>query len=332
MKELSSFDLFFLERELKQLIGGKIDNIYQYSKKHLIFQIFITGKGKVLLEWNNGFIFIKDKKEKNNVEMHLSKQLKKVLDQSRIQKIYQKNSERIIVIELLKKTKEKYETYYLVFELFKPFNLIFLSNDIIKIVAESVIYPKRKVILKEKYIFPESVNNFLEIKAKGLFEKTQESEMRTIATFMAIEMNLGGKFAEEILARALVDKNKKPSDITSNDAENIVLIKNELKSIKINACINDNNAFPFQFITFDQSENIKKQNFSEAIDAIILKEIIVNPYEGIIEKQKKVIEELKKEIELNKQIGDLIYTNYTLIKTELEKNKKKSKQISIDVE
>ena len=329
MKELSSFDLFFLTRELKTLIGGKIDNIYQYSKKHLAFQVFITGKGTVFFNWNNSFIFLSDKKEKDPVEMQLSKQLKKVLDQARINDVYQKGFERVLVFEL--STRD--EKYKLIFELFKPFNLIFLdSENKIKFLAQQAIYPKRKIKLKEGYVFPESKNNFLEIRSKEFLEIAKNSEMRTLATFLAVEMNMGGKWAEEILVRAAIDKNKKPNEMKREEAEDIISIKEEIKNENIDACINNNEALPFMFVKFDEKLNVNQTSFSEALSSIIPKQELQNPYTSIIEKQKAVIGDLKKDIELNREIGDAIYSNYEKVKSELDKHKKlRAKEIKINI-
>ena len=47
--ELTSIELRFLTTELKGLIGGKIDQIYQPKEEELLLQIHVPSKGKRLL-------------------------------------------------------------------------------------------------------------------------------------------------------------------------------------------------------------------------------------------------------------------------------------------
>ena len=61
-KELSSIDLIYIVKEIQELVNAKIDQIYQASKKDVILQLHVTGKGKQLLRIMPGFVYIAKQK------------------------------------------------------------------------------------------------------------------------------------------------------------------------------------------------------------------------------------------------------------------------------
>jgi len=49
LKEISALEIRYILDEVKVLIGGKIDKIYQPNASEVILQVHVTGSGKKLL-------------------------------------------------------------------------------------------------------------------------------------------------------------------------------------------------------------------------------------------------------------------------------------------
>ena len=47
--EITALDMNYLIKELKMLVGAKVDKIYHPEKKELLVQFYLSGKGKFIL-------------------------------------------------------------------------------------------------------------------------------------------------------------------------------------------------------------------------------------------------------------------------------------------
>src|SRR3989338_5772088 len=105
-KGLSSLELTAIVNELQFLVSGKIAQIYQQEKEALWLQLHMPGKGKLLLKIVPGRILcLTDKKERVFQPSSFCLQLRKHLDQAIIRNLYQKEAERVVVLELEKENK-----------------------------------------------------------------------------------------------------------------------------------------------------------------------------------------------------------------------------------
>src|SRR3990167_4479520 len=101
-KGLFSVDIAAVIEELKAVVKGKISQIYQ-QEKELLLQIHVPNQGKQLLRIVAGkLLCLTHKKEFQQQPSSFCLQLRKYLAGAFIKDIYQKEAERIVVLELEK--------------------------------------------------------------------------------------------------------------------------------------------------------------------------------------------------------------------------------------
>ena len=311
-KSISSFELAALVNELQFIVGGKLSQIYHQDKMELLFSLHARGKGKQLLKIIPGK-FLCLTSEKGDIPLRptgFCMQLRKYVSNASINKIEQKNSERIVIFEL-----EKNEKFYLIIELFSKGNII-LTNSEYKIIGtlQRQIWKDRSVKAHEQYVFPASDVNWKLLQEKRLKEILSNSEKRNIATTLATEVGLGGLYAEEVCKRAGIDKNLLPADV-KKVKEIIGAIKEMLLLIhKSSGLIYENQITPFELL--DEEIKEKRDTYNQAIDTINPFQKI-SPYkqriatiEKTISMQKEAIKKQEDKIELNTRKGEVIYEKY----------------------
>ena len=308
MKLFSSFDLYYMAKELQILIDTKLDKAYQDSGV-LIISLF---KGdKYLLKITPSSIYLTNYKFETEKLPQFAVVLRKYLSQARLRSIKQHGFERIIEFGFDKKEK-----YILIAELFSTGNIILCDKDynIINCLHNQV-WRHRIIKPKEKYSYPPS-NHFdpFNLKPEGFKALSKDSIVKSLA----IDFNLGGLYAEEVCSRAGVDKNKK--QLTDSEIKKVISVLKDFQSMKLKPNITSDNVFPFEF--FNTKPHQYFDNFSAAVDFFDSNIKIVDgayakrlvKLNTIIEKQKEQLDFLKQESIVNKEIGDAVYRNYASVK------------------
>lgn len=313
---LASIELAAIVNELQFLVHGKITQIYDHGEKELLLQLHAVGQGKHYLRIIPGKLLnLTEKRESPLRPTGFCMQLRKYLSNASIKSIQQKDSERIIVFEL-----EKEKKYFLIIELFSKGNII-LTDEEYQIIGslDRQIWKDRSVKSGEKYVFPEPKTNWKEIDEKELSEIIKKSERKNLATSLAIEIGLGGLYAEELCKRVGLDKDKLPSEANEEDIQKIIAgIKAILSLIEESkGYIYEKEITPFPLLDKEVVDATSKYN--EAINTLNPLEKI-SPYQKKIEalgkmisQQEKSIRQQKEKIELNKKKGETIYENYAAL-------------------
>lgn len=329
-KNISSVELVAIMNELKFLTNAKVSQIYQPDPHELILQLHVPRRGKQLLRIFPGmFLNLTNKKESTLRPSGLSQQLRKYLNNSFLREIYQKDSERIVVLTFEKayfeddvKTLKK---YHLIIELFSKGNLVLTDQDW-KIITSTMaqVWESRTVKVREKYEFPPSNFNWKEASMKKIVDIIKDSDKRNIATCLATEISLGGVFAEEICRLAGVDPKVVINELAKKDLDSIAReIKNLVKSLeKSKGYFYEDQLSPIKLK--DQKEVKFLETFNESLDTLnpLGK---VSPYRKKIEHIKKIIKEqeqaaldLENGIELNTKKGELVYEKYAQLQKLLD--------------
>ncbi|MBT4651548.1 hypothetical protein HOC13_03420 [Candidatus Woesearchaeota archaeon] len=320
-KNLTSLELAAMTNELQFLVRGKISQIYHQDKKELLFQIHVPGEGKVFLKVTPGkFIYITEKKNAPLKPSGFCMQLRKYLDGAFIKKIEQRGSERVLVVEL-----EKKEKYSLVLEMFSKGNLILMDEKgKIITVLEWQIWKDRTVKPGEKYIFPEEGVDWRNLDLKGLGKVIRGSGKKSLAIALAMDVRLGGVYAEEVCKVLGLDKEIPPKDVSDDQLELVFdTIKQFLKKIeKPMGCVYEEEIAPFLLMGRELKE--ERQSYSGALDTLKPVEV-VSPQEkkiqwmkGIIKKQEETMDGFKVKIEENAEKGEWIYNHYSQLQKLLE--------------
>ncbi len=307
MKQLTALDLHYLLKELQELIGSKVDQIYSPTKKEIILQFHIPSIGKrILIIRVPSFIWISDTKPQLDKISDFCRILRKHLGNSRLRKIKQMGFERIIEFVF-----EKTETYSLIFEMFSKGNIVLVKDKKIIAAAEYQKWAGRTIRPKEEYKWPEKEFNFLELKSHDLKKYFSETKKESIVKALAIEIGLGGSYAEEVCSIAGIDKNKKPKELAVGEIKKIYAAFSELKKKKIDKGI----VYKFKP---EGEVSPEKSKYAKKIEEV----------ERIISEQRQKIKGLETAEKENKKKAELIYEQYNLIKETIAQIKKARKKYS----
>ncbi|MDP7506782.1 MAG: NFACT family protein [Candidatus Woesearchaeota archaeon] len=305
MNQLSALDIYYLLKEFKTLIGSKINNVYQLSKKEFYFQLHTPNKGKSYLKISlPSFIFLTEKKETIETPSNFSIFLRKHLNNARIRSISQKNFERIIEIQLEKET-----THILIIELFSKGNII-LCDENYTIISqlEQQKWSQREIKKGITYKYPEKAYNFIALKQPELTKALKQTKKDKLVTFLATELSLGGLYSEEVCTITNIDKTKKPSLLKEKE---ISLLFSAFKTLKTRTP--DLKGFK-TFSSLIESSNKTETKNPEEIRFQKQKDKLTS----ILQTQEDKIKELNQKEEEHKKKAELIYSNYNLIKTILK--------------
>ena len=323
-KTISSLGLAALMQELQFLVGGKIAQIYQPEKKELLLQIHMPQQGKRLLKIISGrSMFLAEQKEAPLQPFSFCLQLRKYLDNATLKELLQQDAERIVVFTL-----EKEGRYFLIVELFAKGNVI-LTDEHWSIVGvlEQQRWKDRTIKVNEKYVFPTPSINWKELTEKQLKELLLKSEKKNLAAALATNLGLGGVYAEELCARAGIDKKMTPKDVSEKEAKTIFNswqeILRELQHPRGYQYDGEITPFPLQGKTpiretatygelLSQQEERKKPSPYEQKIAV-LRRMIAQQEAMIAGLQEKIMTETKK--------GERLYEEYAPVQELLQKVK-----------
>jgi len=313
--EISSTMLYFLEKELRVLEGGKIEKIYQLDKETILLRIYTqNGKKTLRITMPSMICLTKQEYEAPMNPPGFCMFLRKYLTNARIINISQKEFERILEI----KFSTKQEEYILIIELFKPGNIILCKKESEELTVinahQKQIFKDREILARKQYIYPPLLINPIKISETEMFTMINESDRNLVKT-MAQKLGFGGIYAEELLARASVNKEKEK--ITKEDANKIINAIKEFFEEEIKPSVDKKNIYPFEMKTIKTES---ADDLNEAIDnTALLQEIEKktnttekkkNKTQSLVEIQEQMIKKLEKEIQENQEKGEFIYSNY----------------------
>ncbi len=320
--EMSSLDLLFLQNELKFLVGGKIEKIYQ-SAKSLRIEIFLSGKGTFELYFEPGKLFITEYKRKAPEQPpSFCMLLRKHLEGQNIIDIRQRGFERIIEIET--------EKNILILELFSKGNVI-LCDKAFNIIMplEIQLWKDREVLPKKPYKYPPSAANPFALDLYN-FKKILASSDKSTVAFLATNLSLSGVYAEEVCARAGVDKNKKCRDIGSEAQKIFDAVQSLLKEFKPQLILENEKPAdfaPFDLKIYEGKQKKLSQTFTHVLDEYFTEREVekteakaekskseeLQKFERIRNEQKEAVKRLKKRDEESRKKAEAIYNNFELI-------------------
>ncbi|MAG38466.1 hypothetical protein CMO90_00080 [Candidatus Woesearchaeota archaeon] len=324
--EITSLELYYLLKELKPLVGGRIEKIYQKDKSFM-FVIHVRGEGKKFLKVSfPGAIYLTEHREDYSELPGFCKFLRKRLMRTSIESIEQKGFERILEFKI----QAKDELLVVIIELFSNGNLLVCDGNYKVISAlESHKWKDRTIRGGIKYAYPPEQNNVLLLNEEDFCEIIKKSDKDSIVKSLAIDLNLGGLYAEELCLLAGVDKSKK--NLSKKDIIKVFKKLKLLLSKMVCANIVGDEILPFNLKSLD-SVGKKFSSFSEAIDSKLSKKIVeeletakdtrkqetIDKVMAIIHQQEQTINGLKKSMKENQRKGELIYEHYEIVKKTLD--------------
>ena len=225
-KAFASIELIRVVKELRErLLNGKMNQIYvdfdrvNNTKKELLFECYVPNKGKQMLRvLLPSLLYITATKPQTPEKPDgYCLYLRKYLKNARITAIEQLGVERILkfTVEAKDISKPGYVpiVYHIYFELFSKGNMIMTDyNDIILSPLEIQEWSDRAIKPKQPYTYPKQEHNIFRMGEPDFITAVQTSTKESIVTVLALDLGLGGVYAEEVCARAAVAKDKKPTE------------------------------------------------------------------------------------------------------------------------
>lgn len=348
-KELSAYEIRHLVEEFGELNGAKVEKIYQPDKRALLIEFHLKNKGKRYFVINEKFVYLAS--SKGTVPERPSGFcvfLRKHLEGSRLKEIEQHDFERIVELVFEGKHGENSSTHRLVVELFGRGNIILCGEEYtILMPLEVQKWERCEVRPKQKYVFPKQKYDFVNL-SKGTFEELlRETEKENLVKMFAIDVGLGGTYAEEICARAGINKMESPKEIHGKEITLLFSALDELRKEKKEPAVvfNKEEVLDIVPVALDVYKNMKQKRFdsyNEALDEVLTKKEAeaknkliksrmdkeIEKVENIISIQKKHLAAVEKESSEAKERGELIYNNYELVSGVINELKKARERYS----
>jgi predicted ribosome quality control (RQC) complex YloA/Tae2 family protein len=231
-RELSSVDLAALETELRGFLGAKVDKAYLYGDDLLRFRMRDFDRGRVEL-----LVEVGDRKRAHVAAPehvrdapgrppNFAMMLRNRIQGADLAGVEQYEFDRILVLEF----ERDDEDTTVVAELFGDGNVAVLDETGRVVQAlETVRLKSRTVAPGSQYEFPASRLNPLDIGYDAFERRMRESDTDVVRT-VATQLNLGGFYAEELCARAGVEKTRAIAEATDEELEAVYLALERLAS------------------------------------------------------------------------------------------------------
>lgn len=226
MKESeSSFDVTASVKDLQALIGGRVDKIHHPDLDHLVLVVRRPDEDKAFVHFHVGrWLYASEKGlEAPTQPSDFAMMLRKRITNARITEVRQQGFDRIAVLSL-----EKEDRYELVLELFGDGNVILVKDGVIVQPLTSHTWKHRDVRARREFAFPPPVPVPMTMQSGDLLSLLHASDTDLVRT-LATKLNMGGRYSEEICARAGIDKRKLAKDIDEPSAKVVLDLINSLR-------------------------------------------------------------------------------------------------------
>jgi predicted ribosome quality control (RQC) complex YloA/Tae2 family protein len=347
-KEFTSFDLAAIVRELKnEIVDAFVSNIYQMDSRTILLKLHKTDKPAIWLVLEAGkranlTVYAAEKPSKPPA---FCMALRKYLRNARLVNVEQYEFERVLILQFTSGEA----SLKLILELFGEGNIILVDKK--GEILQALVYKRmrdRDVVRGEAFKFaPSGGKNPLKMDKETLRTGLQSYSDVEVVRGLARFLSIGGIYAEEVLARADIDKIKLCSLLSEREIsaihDNLEGMLSQVTSGTLEPCIvlSQSNVFvdatPSRLLRYgDDAYTIQPCNsFNEALDEFYSKasaleqssenikidalETEVKRLERIIADQKNVVTVSRTQAEQSKHIGDMIYAHFSELQTVLDR-------------
>jgi predicted ribosome quality control (RQC) complex YloA/Tae2 family protein len=336
-KEFTSFDVWAVVHELRQQIcDSRVNNIYQLDPTTFVFKLHKpdTPPLQLVVESGKRLHLTAYVPEKPLHPPDFCMALRKHLRDAWLRDVEQYEFERVVKLFF----ENKMGKYTLVLELFGDGNLILVGEK--GEVVQALVFKRmrdRNILRGECYQPPPALGkNPMKASMEDvekIFEACADME---VVRAIARSLGVGGVYAEEILARAGVDKSKHCNELTRERIEAVYGSLQSLVSTIVGFKFEPRivldgdgsylDAVPFPLKRYDAAGFVAHGTFNEALDEFYLHSTAAgkaSEFDGKVaelqreaEKLKRVVGEQEKSVkealersEQEKAIGDLIYAH-----------------------
>ncbi len=343
LEELSSLDIAVIAAELDMALNGsRISNIYQLNVKTLLLKLRKPGglRENLLIEAGRELHITAYVFEKPIKPPDFCMALRKYLRNGRIKKIQQYDFERIV--ELI--VESKAEEYRLIIELFGDGNIILVNPE--NRILHALTYRRmrdRDVIRGEIFKYPPPRGKDPRAVRREDLEELRKAGQIEIVRSIARILGVGGKYAEEILARAGIEKNRLSSSLKDEELDSIyeslqrllseVSVDNEAPSIFVDEKGRWVDVSPVEMKKYSNLKRIRFESFNQALDEFYAKLFAKESVSGveeafeqqlarlerILKDQEMTLERSRSRAETYRKVGEAIYLHLNEIQFLIQK-------------
>lgn len=311
--QLSALDIHHLVKELQILVSSRLDKVYQgkgEEKRDLLFQFHKSAEGKLLVRvlLPEMLYITRQKRAYETIPGHFAQFLRRHVGNARVIKIEQQGFDRIV--ELLLENKDG--QFRLLLELVPPGNALLLNSQG-KIV--NLLEPKSlgRRVLRGGAVYTPPPERFNTARASrdAIVDQLAGSTKDSIVKALAIDLGLGGMYAEEACTRAgLAKETERPK---RPELERLADAVQEMLQMEIGAVRTRGGIHPFPLTNEEVMERFP--SLSAAIEAqapeTIVKEAPVKKKRvDVREQQKQALAGFQRSAEENQRKGELLYERY----------------------
>lgn len=220
--------MFAVVRELKELEGARLKNIYQIDNIFLfVFHKFGQEKQVLLIEPEVRAHLTRFERSKPKSPPNFCLALRRHLRGAKVVQFFQPNFDRIIGMRL----ERGGEILKIVAELFKRGNLVIVRED--GTILMGLYYRKmrdRNILPGKPFKYPPLAGrDIFSLTSEDLKELLEKSELDVVRT-LANTLNIGGTYAEELIQHANIVKDQLATTLTEKNLGDLWVALNTLIS------------------------------------------------------------------------------------------------------
>lgn len=338
-KEFTSFDVSAAVRELKTtIVDSRVNNIYQPEKKTLLLKLHKPNKPtlQLILQAGRRFNLTTYRSEKPPAPPAFCMALRKHLRNSRLTGIDQFEFERIAILSF----RSQRGILMLVCEFFGDGNIVLVSED--GKILQALQYKRmrdRNIVRGEPFRFPPPFGkNPIKVSKEELSAGLRAFGEIEVVRALARALSIGGIYAEETLLLANIDKLKRCTVLSEDEATRIfdalqcLLSRVMTQGLEPMVVLNENGGFidvlPIHLKRYDNPDFVMKSfnSFNEALDEFyvgastveqaVSDELLKDKQEAerlerMVADQERVLQEAEARTEKDRHIGNTIYEHIT---------------------
>ena len=313
---MDSLDVMYAVKELRLLHGAKVEKVLEHDaeKRDFCITMYLKDWPKLHLRLMPGLLCLQDEKPGHypKTPPGFAMFLRKYIGGARLIDARQRGFDRIVELDF----ESKHGRSTLVIELIPPGNVLLLMKGKIKGLLENQHYKDRNLRGGIPYEPPQATFDPASIDDAALAAMITASTKRSIVTSLAMDVGLGGVYAEEACARVGVEKGR--ADLTQAEVAKVVGAVRELFAQEIAPCKDAARAYPFMMRSREIAPAEQKLYiaalgaFIENVPAVA-KQQAKQPKDKLavmLEAQEKQIRKFEKEMEESQRAGERIYEEY----------------------
>ena len=315
---MDGFDVAAIVAELQSLVGARTQKIYQPSRNELLIRVNIPSMGKRAIDIDVGkwiHLTLPKPTPVKGQPTAFAMLLRKHLSNGIIKEVKQHEFDKIVEISV-----QHGAPYTLVIELFSDGNVILVGADgtiIQPLITQS--WRDREVRAHRPYLYPPQRCNPFALTDQQLATLIAESK-KDLRGALAIDANLGIRYAEEVLALAKGNREEIYPSLR------LLLKKFEDRMLDPAVVIEKGEVVDVTPILLQTLPGEPVTSFNDAVERLVSYrkegELLeeqqttykdrVGRYQRQLAQQREAIERFKREAEMNQKRGDAIYSHLPL--------------------